>query len=73
MKISENVSAKYYQENKEGLPKKANEIYQNLSEEKKRKKVTICSWMLQKPLRRLKAKARWVYKKYYRMRKNVLS
>ena len=36
--MSENVSAKYYQENKEGLPKKADEIYHNLSEEKKEKK-----------------------------------
>ena len=30
MKISNNLSAKYYQENKEGLQKKAREKYQNV-------------------------------------------
>ena len=34
----ENLSAKYYQENKERLQKKARERYQNLSKEKKEKK-----------------------------------
>ena len=34
----ENLSAKYYQENKERLQKKARERYQNLSKEKKGKK-----------------------------------
>ena len=33
--MSNKLSTKYYQENKEWLPKKACEIYQNLSKEKK--------------------------------------
>ena len=33
--MSKNVSAKYYQENKKRLQKKAHERYQNLSKEKK--------------------------------------
>ena len=36
--MSENLSAKYYQGNKERLQKKACGRYQNLSEEEKRKK-----------------------------------
>ena len=37
--MSKNLSAKYYQENKERLPKKkARERYQNLSKEEKEKK-----------------------------------
>ena len=36
--MSENLLAKYYQENKERLPKKARERYQNLSKEEKEKK-----------------------------------
>ena len=40
--MSENLSAKYYQENKEKLQKKkAYESYQNLSKEEKEKKATI--------------------------------
>ena len=35
IKMSKNWSAKYYQENKERLQKKAHERYQNLSKEKK--------------------------------------
>ena len=38
MYISKNLTAKYYQENKEKLHKKAREKYQNLSKEKKEKK-----------------------------------
>ena len=37
LKLSKNLSAKYYQENKEGLPKKSCERYQNLSKEEKEK------------------------------------
>ena len=37
LKLSKNLSAKYYQENKEGLPKKSCERYQNLSKEEKKK------------------------------------
>ena len=35
--MSKNLSAKYYQENKERLQKKAPERYQNLSKEEKEK------------------------------------
>ena len=42
VKISENLSAKYYQGNKERLQKKACGRYQNLSEEEKRKKPQYC-------------------------------
>ena len=38
IKISKNLSAKYYQENKERLRTKARERYQNLSKEEKEKK-----------------------------------
>ena len=38
IKISKNLSAKYYQENKERLQKKACKRYQNLSKEEKEKK-----------------------------------
>ena len=40
--MSKNLSAKYYQENKERLQKKACERYQNLSK-KEKKEVTIWS------------------------------
>ena len=36
--MSKNLSAKYYQENKERLQQKARERYQNLSKKKKKKK-----------------------------------
>ena len=36
--MSKNLSAKYYQENKERVEKKARERYQNLSVEEKEKK-----------------------------------
>ena len=38
IKMSKNLSGKYYQENKERLQKKAREKYQNLSKEVKEKK-----------------------------------
>ena len=38
MKISKYSSAKYYQNNKERLQKKARERYQNISKEEKEKK-----------------------------------
>ena len=44
----ENLSAKYYQENKERLQKKARERYQNISKEAKEKKATVSSLTLQK-------------------------
>ena len=40
--MSKNLSAKYYQENKERLEKKARERYQNLSKEEKEKKQEYC-------------------------------
>ena len=43
MKMSKNISAKYYQENKERLQKKAHERHGNPSKEKEKKKVTIWS------------------------------
>ena len=39
--MSENLSAKYYQENKERLQKEARERCQNLSKEDKEEKATI--------------------------------
>ena len=50
--MSKTLPAKYYQENKERLQKKARERYENLSKEEKEKEATIWSWMLQKSLRR---------------------
>ena len=38
IKASKNLSAKYYQENKDRLQKKANERYQNFSNKEKEKK-----------------------------------
>ena len=38
MKISKNLSNKHYQENKERLQRKSQEIYQNLSKKEKEKK-----------------------------------
>ena len=38
IKMSKNLPAKYYQENKERLQRKAHERYQNLSKEEKEKK-----------------------------------
>ena len=52
IKISINLSVKYYQENKGKLRKKAYEIDQNLSKEEREKEVTILLWKLQKYLRR---------------------
>ena len=52
--------------------KKACERNQNRSKKEKEKKATIWSGTLEKSLRRWKTKACWVWKKYYRMRKNTL-
>ena len=41
--MSQNLSAKYDQENKERLQKKTRERYQNLSQEEKEKKSTTWS------------------------------
>ena len=52
IKMYKNISAKYYQENKERLQKKAHERYKNLSKEEKEKKATKCSETIQKFTRR---------------------
>ena len=52
IKMSKNLSAKYNQENKERLQKKARERYQNLSKEEKEEKATIWLVKLQKSFRR---------------------
>ena len=41
--MSKILLAKYYQENKKRLQKKAHKRYQNLSKEEKEKKATTCS------------------------------
>ena len=46
MNISKNLSAKYYQNNKERLQKKFGEKYQSLSEEGKEKKTIIWVGMI---------------------------
>ena len=53
--MSEDLSVKYYQTNKESLQKKDRERYQCLSK-KKRKKVTIWLYTIQKSTRRWKGK-----------------
>ena len=66
MKISKTLSAKYYEENKERLQKKARERYQNLSREEKEKKqqyVRECYKNLSKDEKD---------EKNYKMRKNTL-
>ena len=66
MKISKTLSAKYYEENKERLQKKARERYQNLSREEKEKKqqyVCECYKNLSKDEKD---------EKNYKMRKNTL-
>ena len=69
--MSKNLSAKYYQENKERLQKKARERYQNhFKEEKEKKKATIWLRTLQKISQKIKYKSLLsIEKKYYRMRK----
>ena len=57
IKMYRNLSAKYYQENKEKLQKKADERCQILSKEEKK---TIWLWTLQKSVKRKKAEASWV-------------
>ena len=63
--MSKNLSAKYYQENKERLQKKARERYQNLSKEEKEKK-------RQHGRERYQNLSEEEKQKYYRMRKNII-
>ena len=60
--MSKKLFAKYYQENKEKLQKKAPERYQNLSKEENEKKKTtkIRLWKLQKSSRKWKKYTGWV-------------
>ena len=67
-----NLSAKYYQENKERLQKKAHERYQNLSKEEKEKRQQQYGCERYKNLSKdEKQKVAEYRKKYYRMRKNA--
>ena len=70
--MSKNLSAKYYQENKERLQKKACEKYQNLSKEKKEKKRQYGRECYQNLSEDEKNKLVEYRKKYYRMRKDTL-
>ena len=70
--MSKNLSAKYYQENKERLQKKACERYQNLSKEKKEKKRQYGRECYQNLSEDEKNKLVEYRKKYYRMRKDTL-
>ena len=63
--MSKNLSAKYYQENKERLQKKARERYQNLSKEEKEKK-------RQHGRERYQNLSEEEKQKHYRMRKNII-
>ena len=66
--MSKNLSAKYYQENKERLQEKARERYQNPSKEEKDKKQQNCC----ERYKNLSEDELVEYrKKYYGMRKNV--
>ena len=69
-KISKDLSARYYNNNKR-LQKKACERCQSLTKEE-----NVSNYMVvndtKKYTRRWKAKACWVWKKYNQMRKNAL-
>ena len=70
--MSENLSAKYYQENKERLQKKACERYQSLSKEEKEKKSDNMAVNLAKNLAEYEVNKLVEHRKKYRMRKNNL-
>ena len=61
--MPKNLSAKYYQEDKERLKKTLWMISKSFYR-KKRKKATIWSWMLEKSLRRWKKISRFCIEKY---------
>ena len=69
IKISKNLSAKCYQENKERLQKKARERYQNLSKEEKEKKQQYGRERYKNFSEDEKNKLVEYRKKYYRIRK----
>ena len=70
--MSKNLSAKYYQEHKERLQKKAHERYQNLSKEEKEKKQQYGCERYKNLSENETNKLVAYRKKYYRMRKNAL-
>ena len=70
--MSKNLSAKYDQENKERLQKKARERYQNFCKEEKEKKRQYGCERYKNLLEEEKQKRVSNRKKYYRMRKNVI-
>ena len=67
--MSETLSAKYYQENKERLQKKAREKYQNPSKEEKEKRQQYGRESYKNISEDEKQKLVEYRKKYYRMRK----
>ena len=70
--MSKNLSAKYYQENKERLQQKARERYQNLSKKKKKEKKQQNGCKRYKNFSEdQKQKLVEYSKKYYRMRKTL--
>ena len=71
MKISKTLSAKYYQENKERLQRKACERYQSLSKKEKEKKQQYGHERCKNLSEDENQKLAEYRKKDYRMRKNV--
>ena len=70
--MSKTLSAKYFQENRERLQRKARERYQNLSKEEKEKKLEYGCEHYKNFSEDEKQKLAEYRKKYYRMRKNAL-
>ena len=69
--IYKTLSAKYYQENKERLQKKAREVYQNLSKDEKEKKWEYGCERFKNLSENEQLKFVEYRKKYYRARKNA--
>ena len=72
IKISKNLSAKYYQINQERLGTKACKRYQNLSKEEKEKMRQYGCERYKKLSEDEKQKLIEYRKKYYRMKKNAI-
>ena len=70
--MSQNLSVKYYQENKERLQKKARERYQNLSKEEREKKRQYRRGHYKNLSEDEKSKLVEYRKKCCRMRKNTI-
>ena len=70
--MCKNLSAKYSQENKERMQKKARERYQNLSKEEREKNDTMVVNATKISLKMKKKKLIENRKKYYRMRNTLL-